>query len=292
MIKYLLLFIFLFSCSKQESEITSYPFKGVIIDIYNDKSQMMIKHDEVPGFMMEMTMMFNIDSSISLNEFEIGDSLNFTFNILDRKNAPAKTWANNLKIVGHRDLNENETFDDFFQEDEIIQIGEKVSNFNFLDMNNNEVALNDFVGKVKFISFIFSRCPMPNFCPAVILKNQYLINRFKENSNIEFIIISFDYNYDTPKVLKRAYGNIFDEYKNIHFLSSYGRKNDILNLTMQAGLGFSGIDEGDPRDINHTLKSLLIGPDNSLFDSFGGDSWIPKEVEVKIENILKVNGLN
>ena len=87
MIKYLLLFIFLFSCSKQESEITSYPFKGVIIDIYNDKSQMMIKHDEVPGFMMEMTMMFNIDSSISLNEFEIGDSLNFTFNILDRKNA-------------------------------------------------------------------------------------------------------------------------------------------------------------------------------------------------------------
>ena len=26
---------------------------------------------------------------------------------------------------------------------------------------------------------------MPNFCPAVILKNQYLVNQFKENSNID-----------------------------------------------------------------------------------------------------------
>ena len=63
-------------------------------------------------------------------------------------------------------------------------------------------------------------------------------------------------------------------------------------MTMEAGLGFSGIDEGDPRDINHTLKSLLISPQNNLIESFGGDSWLPKEVELKIENILKVNGLD
>ena len=94
------------------------------------------------------------------------------------------------------------------------------------------------------------------------------------------------------KVLKKAYGDIFDGYENIHFLSSYENKTDILKLTMEAGLGFSGIDEGDPRDINHTLKSLLISPQNNLIESFGGDSWLPKEVELKIENILKVNGLD
>ena len=47
------------------------------------------------------------------------------------------------------------------------------------------------------------------FLSAVILKNQYLINRLKENSNIEFIIISFDYNYDTPKVLKKSIWKYF-----------------------------------------------------------------------------------
>lgn len=116
---------------------------------------MMIKHDEVPGFMMEMTMMFNIDSAINLKNYEIGDSLNFIFNIIERQNAPAKTWANQLKIVGHRDLNENEVFDDFFEEDEVIQIGEKISNFSFLDMNDDNVELSSYGEKIKFISFIF-----------------------------------------------------------------------------------------------------------------------------------------
>ena len=61
---------------------------------------------------------------------------------------------------------------------------------------------------------------------------------------------------------------------------------------MEAGLGFSGIDEGDPRDINHTLKSLLLDPEGILIESFGGDSWLPKEVELQIKNSLKAYGLN
>ena len=270
--KILFLLILLFSCGDKTPEYTMYPFKGIVIDVFKEQQKMLIKHDEVPGFMMEMTMMFNIEPSINLENYSIGDSLNFNFYILEQKNAPAKTWANEIKIVGHRELMENEIFDDFFEEDETIQIGEKISDFKFLDLDGNEVELNTFNKKLKFISFIFSRCPMPNFCPAVILKNQYLVNQFKDNENVEFIIISFDYSYDTPNVLKKAYGDIFEDYNNIHFLSSYGFKESILKLTMEAGLGFSGIDEGDPRDINHTLKSLLISPEGMLIESFGGDS--------------------
>ena len=61
---------------------------------------------------------------------------------------------------------------------------------------------------------------------------------------------------------------------------------------MEAGLGFSGIDEGDPRDINHTLKSLLISPEGMLIESFGGDSWLPKEVESNIKSQLNAYGLD
>ena len=286
------LLILLFSCVDQKPEYTIYPFKGIVIDVFKEQQKMLIKHDEVPGFMMEMTMMFNIEPSIKLENYSIGDSLNFNFYISEQKNAPAKTWADQIKILGHRELMENEIFDDFFEEDETIQIGEKISDFKFLDLDGNEVELNNFNKKLKFISFIFSRCPMPNFCPAVILKNQYLVNQFKDNSNIEFIIISFDYSYDTPNVLKKAYGNIFEDYNNIHFLSSYGFKESILKLTMEAGLGFSGIDEGDPRDINHTLKSLLISPEGMLIESFGGDSWLPKEVETNIKSQLNAYGLD
>ena len=123
---------------------------------------------------------------------------------------------------------------------------------------------------------------MPNFCPAIIMKNQYLANQFKNNPDIEFIIISFDYKYDTPEVLKNSYGAIFEDYKNVHFLSSYQHEEDIIKITKEAGLGYSGIDEGDEREIGHTLKSLLIDPNEILIESYSGDNWLPKQVEAEI----------
>ena len=77
------------------------------------KDYLLIKLDEVPGFMMEMTMIFNIDSLINMNDYTIGDSLNFNFYVLNQKEGPAKTWAGELNIVGHRDLTEEEIYDDF-----------------------------------------------------------------------------------------------------------------------------------------------------------------------------------
>tara|TARA_B100000029_G_scaffold409326_1_gene410851 strand:- start:1616 stop:2503 length:888 start_codon:yes stop_codon:yes gene_type:complete len=290
----LFIFVLFVACSKNTDTQydQSYPFTGIIIKKFEDKKQMLIDHEAVPGFMDKMVMMFNIDSTVDIKKYNIGDSLNFNFYILHQKDGPSKTWANELKIVGHRQLTEEESYDDFFNEDNSIEIGEKLSDATFLNINNQEIKLSQWNGKFKFISFIFSRCPMPNFCPAVIMKNQYLANQFKENNNIEFIIISFDYKYDTPKVLDQAYGNIFNDYKNIHFLSSYNHISDIMQITKEAGLGFSGIDDGDEREIGHTLKSLLIDPNGILIESYSGDDWLPKEVENSINERLNIYSIN
>ena len=281
----------LFLHNNKKQELTIHSFKGIIIDNYFEDFKMMIKHDEVPGFMMEMTMMFNIDSAIKMNNFAKGDSIHFNFYISKQKDLPAKTWANELTIMGQRGLLEEEEFDDFFSDNETISTGEKLSDATFLDFDYNEVKLSQFNGKLKFISFIFSRCPMPNFCPAIIWKNQYLIHNV-ENDNVEFIIISFDHKYDNPQVLKNAYGDIFSEHDNMHILSSYGLEDELMRITTEAGLGFSGINDGDPRDINHTLKSLLIDPNGVLIDSYSGDDWKPKEVEEVIKARLKVYNLD
>ena len=284
----------LIACSKDfyKEYDRTYPFTGIIIKKFDDKNQLLIDHEEVPGFMDKMVMMFNVDSKINIKQYNVGDSLNFNFYILNQNEGPAKTWASELKIVGHRELTKEENYDDFFDDDASIDIGTKLSNANFLDINGREIKLSQWNNKFKFISFIFSRCPMPNFCPAVIMKNQYLANQFKQHPNIEFIIISFDYKYDTPEVLKNAYGSIFDDYKNVHFLSSYQHKEDIMKITKEAGLGFSGIDEGDEREIGHTLKSLLIDPNGILIQSYSGDSWLPKEVENEINERFSIYNID
>ncbi len=280
------IFLLLISCSKNiEKEYDQvYSFTGIIIKKFDKTQQMLIDHEEVPGFMDKMVMMFNIDTTINMEQYNVGDSLNFNFYVSYQDQGAAKTWASELKIVGHRQLTEEENYDDFFNENQSIDIGDKISDATFLNIDGEEVQLSQWDGKFKFISFIFSRCPMPNFCPAVIMKNQYLVNQFhnKQEHPIEFIIISFDYKYDTPEVLKNAYGGIFNDYDNIHFLSSYNHIPDIMKITEEAGLGFSGIDEGDEREIGHTLKSLLIDPNGVLIKSYSGDNWQPKEVENEI----------
>jgi Cu/Ag efflux protein CusF len=40
-----------------------YPLKGVIVDIMADQSALMVKHEEIPGYMMAMTMMFKVDAA-------------------------------------------------------------------------------------------------------------------------------------------------------------------------------------------------------------------------------------
>ena len=69
---------------------------------------------------------------------------------------------------------------------------------------------------------------MPDMCPAIISHNQFLATSFKENPYIDFIIIRFDFLYDTPEVLLKEYGEIEKKHINIQFLSSFNHYNDLV----------------------------------------------------------------
>ena len=70
-----------------------------------------------------------------MNQYNIGDSLNFNFYVSNQLEGAAKTWISELKIVGHRQLSQEENYDDFFNEDVSIDIGDKLSDAMFLDIN-------------------------------------------------------------------------------------------------------------------------------------------------------------
>ena len=123
---------------------------------------------------------------------------------------------------------------------------------------------------------------MPNMCPAAIVKNQYLSNHFK-NENIDFLLISFDYLFDTPEVLKSMYGSL--EKDNLHFLSSYKHINDIFTLSQQAGVAYWGVEENN---IGHTMRTLLIDKDLKLVNTYDGMDWRPSEAKKDIENLIKI----
>ena len=272
----IILLIFL-GCSGKKS----YPVRGTIIQVRKESNEFLIHHDEIPNFMMAMTMPFKLADSLDINQYGIGDSLKFSLEIKE-----GKAFANNFQLLGKGTLPEMDNlWDDEYSP---LEIGDIFSNATFLDMDSNNVSLSDSDGKFRFISYIFTRCPMPNMCPAVVSKNQYLADMFAAISEIEFILISFDYIYDTPSVMKSIYSSQTQSYPNMKFYSSFGHINDIFMLSGQSFVSFWGVDEND---IGHTLRSIIIDPERRLMKVFDGTDWRPEAAERDIRNILKAYSL-
>ena len=227
--------------------------------------------------MMAMTMPFKLADSLDMNRYSVGDSLKFRLEMKEEK-----TFANNFQLLGKGTLPEmNNIWDDEYTP---LEIGAIFSNVTFLDMDSNGVSLSDSDGKFRFISYIFTRCPIPNMCPAVVAKNQYLAEIFAEISEIEFILISFDYIYDTPSVMKSIYSSHTKVYPNMQFYSSVGHLNDIFMLAGQSFVSFWGVDEND---IGHSLRSVIIDPERRLMKAYDGTEWRTESAERDIWNLLK-----
>ena len=266
------LILFLY-CSNNKTYIVT----GTIIEIQRESNQFLIHHDEIPGFMMSMTMPFTLADSMDIERFQVGDSLKFR---LVLKNGKAK--ANAFQFQGKGTLPE---LDDMWSDEYTpLNIGEIFSDITLLNLDSTEISISDSDGKFRLISFIFTRCPMPNMCPAVVSKNQFLANAFIGESNLEFILISFDYLYDTPSVLKQTYRSLIEVNSNINIFSSTEHMNDIFSLAGQSNVSFWGVDEND---IGHTLRSVLIDPERRFMKAFDGTDWRPEAAERDIRNILR-----
>jgi len=276
--KYIQILILSFLALNCGSNEKIYPVKGTIYEVKLDSLIITIAHDTIPDLMMPMVMPFNLKNPKDIVGLSIGDSVHFDFIWAD-----TVAYAKNFRIVGKGTLPED---DDGFFDDEysMKRIGQFLDNVTLLDLDSSRVQLSDSDGKYRFLSFIFTRCPMPNMCPAVVIKNDYFVKLFKDRENIEFIMVSFDYIYDTPSVLKEFYGSTVMGHNNWQVWSSTGRIDDVYRLAKQSGSNFWGIEEGK---IGHTLRSVLIGPNREVLGSWPGDDWKVGDVKNAIELLMK-----
>ena len=259
-----------------------YDVTGVVLDINLDDKKVLIDHDSIPNFMMPMIMPFNIENKNVIKNINKNDSVQFKF-IITEKNS----YAMDFNILGKRiDNNEDEDEDDFWKDDEYTKkgIGEKLSNVTLLDINAKATSLDDYVGKFVFISFIFTRCPVPNMCPAVVIKNGVIARKFKDNDKLKLVMVSFDYLYDTPEILESYYKSSIKDFPNWNVLSSVGKINDLYTLSSEIGCEYWGIEKNN---IGHNLRSALIGPDKTLLKVWQGDEWLAGSVSDEIENYMK-----
>lgn len=159
--------------------------------------------------------------------------------------------------------------------------GDAVPDFSLVNQDGKRIRVQQFKGKAVLLTFIFTRCPNPEYC-TLMSNNFALIDRelqkdAKLYNSTHLLSISIDPEHDTPKVL-RSYGGAHTENYTTetfkHWEFTTGTKDEVKQVAQFFGLTYYP----DKDQIVHSLRTAIIAPDGKVYKVYTGNEWKPEEV--------------
>ncbi len=276
----ILLFGILMGSCRKAPESISYPIRGQVISLYSENNEITLKHEEIEGFMPAMTMPIKVRDVRILVGLVPGDLVEGTL-VVTRM----ESYLSELEKVGFDQLESAITH--MPSGVRLVRKGETVPDISLIDQNGRERNLSDFRGKPLALTFIYTRCPLPNFCPLMdrnFVRVQAAIHEGTRLSrDTQLLSLTFDPDYDTPEVL-RKHGEALGADQSIwNFVT--GERREIIHFGEQFGITVvPGKD--DSVDITHSLRTVVVDEKGNLVKIYRGNEWTPEGL---IEELGKVS---
>ena len=257
--------------------------KGIVKE-FLDNGMIKIEHEEIPNYMPSMTMPFNIKNKAESDGVKIGDKISFKFNV-----GEDYSWIDEIVILNATPDNENKEYKTGTDsEKRYLTIGDVIGNYDFINHKNEKVSLSHFNDKVLVMSFIYTRCPVPDFCPNLSLKFKSALEKLRTelpNQNAyHFLSITFDPEHDTPNVLNNyAMHYEASNHNNWSFLTS--STEEIQKFTDKIGLVISREKESI-LDWDHNLRTLVTNQSGMIETILIGNLWSSDELVEEIKELL------
>jgi protein SCO1/2 len=159
--------------------------------------------------------------------------------------------------------------------------GDEVPNFTLRNQDDRVIHIKDYRGKVLLLTFIYTRCPVPDYCTLMSNNFAQIDRALGQDQELygktHLLSISIDPEYDTPKVL-RSYGAAHTgRYQNetfAHWEFAAGTQEQVKEIAQFFGLTY--IPEKD--QIIHALRTVIVNPDGKVGKIYGGNDWKVDEV--------------
>lgn len=251
-----------------------YDTHGVVRGFSPDRSTIEIQHENIPGFMPSMTMPFVTRDPKQIADLKTGDAISFRMAVTQKD-----FWIENVKKIRREDVNVAEpkqTSSVSTERDARLKEGDEMPLFSLTNQNGERISLDTFRGQPFLLTFVFTRCPVPNFCPRMSNNFEELQTAIKGGSGTlattRLLSVTLDPNYDTPKVLS--------DYAAFHHADpriwtfATGDGKDIDSLTR----AFSVYRQTEGGTISHGLATALINRDGRIERIWRGNAWTPAEI--------------
>jgi protein SCO1 len=240
---------------------------GLVLRVDRPGSIVTISHDAFPGFMDAMAMPFDLRGSARTPTLTPGDRVKFR---LSTKSG--HSWVDRVEIVSAAPVDAG--LQNTPAVPALVPVGTPMPEFELTDQDGRAVALSSLKGKVVAVTFIYSRCPLPDYCPRMVENFKALRDRFaaRMNRDLVFLTISFDPRYDTPEVLTRYAAAQRAGGPGWHFLT--GDPAKIERVCNAFGIQYWA-EEGL---ITHSLQTAVIDRDGRLAATVEGKDFTPRQL--------------
>jgi len=176
------------------------------------------------------------------------------------------------------------------KEVEPLKVGQEMPNYDFTNEFGKPVSLTDFKGKAVAFTFIFTRCPYPDYCPRMSKSFEAVQKHLKTASsgptNWHLLSITIDPQFDTPSVLKN-YAATY-HYDSNHWSYVTGELIDITAIAEQFGMLFWRPDPNQPAGINHNLRTVVLTASGKVHKIFPENTWKPEDVAASVTEAAKL----
>jgi protein SCO1/2 len=258
-----------------------YHLRGKVVSGDTARGEVTVNHEAIPGLMDAMTMPYKLKDPGVLGELHPGDVM--TADVLVSPDPNADYLLDHIVVVA-------QAKPDYLPKTEyhVPTAGDALPDFNLRNQDGRAIHLAQYRGKALLITFIYTRCPSPNFCPWVTRSFATLEKQLAAQpalyAKTHLLCISFDPDNDTPERLK-AYGATYTGGGSFAHLEFAAPAKPVLQE--MAKFFDLGMTQGVDNQIIHTLSTTLVGPDGKVAHFYPGNEWTPEQVMGDVKQLAR-----
>lgn len=259
------------------SEAATYQLKGIVVSSDAATGVVLIDSEAIPGLMSAMTMPYKLAQPGVATELHPGDHITARLRISE-----SSSVIDQIVVTAQAkpDYKPSKSYN-------VPEKGQAVPDFKLLNQSGKTIAIDHFRGKVLLVTFIYTRCPLPDYCIRMSRNfatiQQQLAADPQLSNKTHLLSISFDPGYDTPKVL-RSYGSAYagsGGFSHWDFAVPPPAELDAVEQFFDVGVS-SGINN----TLTHSLSTAVIAPDGKIFRWYPSNDWTPSALVEDVKQAI------
>ncbi|HEV7860774.1 MAG TPA: SCO family protein [Pyrinomonadaceae bacterium] len=258
-----------------------YDFKGKVVAVDKKAKRVTVEHEEIKGYMDAMTMPFALKDDWPFEVLVPGDKISATLFV-----GSSSSWLEDVVITQESAMDPNAPKT---EGSNVVQPGDAVPDYGLTNQDDQHIHLGQYHGKALLLTFIYTRCPLPEYCTLMSNNFAEIDKELEKNPSLyertHLLSVSFDPQYDTPNVL-RSYGAAhtgkFAEETFQHWEFASGTPDEVKGMAQFFGLRYYQ----DTGQIIHSLSTAIITPDGKIYKVYRGNEWKPSEVLRDVQSLL------